>query len=130
MKIYFAHPMSTYGTSTEKKAIAKIKKHFGELAEVLNPSDEQFVAAIKVIYPHTGMCVFDLIAAKADIVVAMPYADGRHGAGVFSEITAAHRAGKKIFEISDAFIIEELNYFECEALSVSETRHRIRQAQK
>lgn len=125
-RVYFAHPMSTYGTFSEKLALKAIAKRFKGW-KIINPSDEEIVGAVRVLYPLAGMDLFDVIVSKADAVVAMPFKDGLHGAGVFSELTAANRARVPLYLIS-AFpdkAISELDYRSVVAASVNETRARI-----
>jgi hypothetical protein len=125
MRIYFAHPMSEYGTLLEKNAIAKISEMF-PTDQIVNPNSPDITSAVKTLYPLMGMDLFDSIARNSDMVVAMPFPDGKFGAGVYSEVAAAQRAGKKIMVIYPQDLeIHNLNFFNVEGLSVSETRERI-----
>ena len=43
MKIYYAHPIKTYGSKTESDDIAKIKEFMSDIedVEIINPSDKE-----------------------------------------------------------------------------------------
>jgi len=133
MRVYFAHPMTEYGTKLEARAIRAIEKRFkysaernSETLEVVNPSSDKICGAATALYPIAGMGLFDLLAQGCDATVAMPFPDGSYGAGVFSEISAAFRRGRPLCKIDpETLEISPLSFYEAHGLSVSETRARI-----
>jgi hypothetical protein len=127
MKIYFAHHMNEYGTALEERAIVAIKEHFASIGgELINPGSPEIGAAAKTLYPLVGMEMFDVIARNCDIVVAMPFIDGKFGAGVYSELLAARRAKRPLYRVDlETLQISPMDFLEIEGLSISETRKRI-----
>lgn len=129
-RLYFAHPMSEYRTPLERKALAAIRKRFPK-HEVVNPSDPIFCAAVDTLYPLTGFDLFDAVARYSNVVVAMPFSDYVHGAGVFSEIASAQRGGAKLFEIDPSTLrIKTLEFKKVRSLSVEQTKKRIKAAKE
>lgn len=126
MNIYFAHAMSTYGTIKEKKAIQTIQKRWVK-GIVLNPGDPAWEPHVRFLYPMCGMGMFNLIAQRADMIIAMPFQDGKFGAGVYSELAAANQMSIPMFLIDPKdFDISSLNFMDAQPLSVAETRARLK----
>lgn len=90
--VYFAHPISTYGSDQEETAIATL-----ELAgfEVVNPSDRVHHEAC-----GSDMTRWAALAATCDQGAAMPFADGAHGAGVGMEMATVLAQGKQVYEVA------------------------------
>ena len=124
-RLYFAHSMSTYGTPRERRALKLLRSRYPNF-EIVNPGAKRWQKHVEFFYPLCGMGLFDLIAARCDLVAAMPFAaDGAYGAGVYSEILSAHRAGVKLVRVNpDA--IAPLDFTEAVPLSVARTRYRIK----
>lgn len=120
--VYFAHPMSTYNTKREAKCIKQIKNRYPDWT-ILNPNDPIHHQACKAC--GGGMEYFALLVNRCDAVVALPFKDGEHGAGVYYEMNAAFQRKKTIYEIDpDEGIIKEVSLYDIRPLSISETRHR------
>lgn len=96
--IYYAHPMSWYGTDHEKADLQAIRGAFPE-AHVINPA-KLTAALVKWEHenPYVGVMAFFVDVVKnAEALVYRPFSDGKIGAGVAQEILAAHIWGLPIF---------------------------------
>src|SRR5690606_11353674 len=91
-KVYFAHPVSDYGTALQA---AVLKELASSWHEVENPDSPQHQEG----YRQHGMAYFEAIAATCDALAYLRFRDGTIGAGVAKEIAAAARAGRPIFEV-------------------------------
>lgn len=118
MKIYFAHPVTDYGTDREEKAVAAIK---GEGWDVENPNQPHH----QVGYDAGGMPYFERLAADCDALVFMRFPDGGIGAGVGKEIDAAQGAGHPIYELFDGDL-HSVYGMPTPVLSVEQTRATIK----
>lgn len=125
-RVYFAHPIVEYGTDREWRALKEISRAFKGY-EVVNPGDQDWQASVMGAIRLLHMDFFDAVAAKCDALVFMSYADGKVGAGVYSEIQAAARAGRKIYEVTgtaNRVRITRVEWKTIEPLSVAETKER------
>jgi hypothetical protein len=100
MKVYFAHPVSHYGTAFEEACLGvipgEIMDHLGvETVEVLNPNGDEHTR----LYKAEGFSYFHRLVAGCDAVVAAPYHDGVWGMGVYKEVLGAYEAGKPVFVV-------------------------------
>lgn len=84
-KIYFAHPVTDYGTPRQAEAVAYLSRQW----QVVNPDDPHHQAG----YAAEGMAYFERLAAGCDLLAFMRFPDGSIGAGVGKEIEAAKQAG-------------------------------------
>lgn len=84
MKIYFAHPVSDYGSEYERLCIKAIFSKWPD-AGVVNPNSPFHEREFK----KRGMEYFLEVVRGCDLVVATPFQDGRFGAGVWAEIQEA-----------------------------------------
>lgn len=130
-KLYFAHPINTYGTLLERELLNLIAEKWPE-HDILNPSDkvhQDFVAVIKKFDPDANvMPHFESLAASCDALVALPFGDGKWGARVWAEaekmlekggfVWVIHPASRKVTFVSRVPTERKL--------SVEETRSRIR----
>lgn len=118
--VYFAHPISTYCTPQEDRAIASLEAC--GLA-VVNPSDRR----------HQEACGNDMVnwaalAASCQSVAFMAFPDGAIGAGVIKEVESVLEQGKPVYEIShQTGAVRPVNDWpgKRRLLSVEETRARI-----
>jgi hypothetical protein len=118
--IYFAHPISTYCTPTEERAIRALERA-GFV--VVNPSDEV----------HQNSCGNDMVqwaklAGTCDAIALLPFEDGAIGAGVMKEVDTVHSHGKPVFKIDvDGGAFSPLSQWPQgeNILSVEDTRARI-----
>ncbi|OGZ04876.1 MAG: hypothetical protein A3C93_03450 [Candidatus Lloydbacteria bacterium RIFCSPHIGHO2_02_FULL_54_17] len=130
-KVYFAHPINTYGTPLEVELLALVKEKWPH-HEVVNPSDQVHidkVAELKKDDPKANvMPYFEALTASCDELVALPFADNMWGAGVWAEaekmlakggwVWVIHPDSRKVTYVPK--LLPELK------LSVDETRARIR----
>lgn len=116
-RVYFAHPVSDYGTARELDALAAIQREFpGWVIE--NPNTEAHAAA----YRERGMEHFAEVVGSCQSLVAWPFEDGAMGAGVWKEIEAA-RANKIPVYVLRSRIVPLVGTWD--VLSVEDTRARI-----
>ncbi len=105
VRVYFAHPMITYGSVREEEALEAIAKRF-PVAEIINPAD---------LGADVEMREFFQLVRDADVVVFIASTNGTIGRGVHSEVEHAKRLGKKVFllvsrtgEFHASFLIEQI----------------------
>lgn len=101
--IYYAHPMSWYGTDHEKADLQEIRLEWPGI-EIINPSDPKHVEAAQAIYARGGtsaevMVYFEDLVAGAEALVYRSFSDGKLGAGVSKEILTAHVNNRPIFRL-------------------------------
>jgi len=128
-KIYFAHPISTYGTNIEKESISILEENG---FDVLNPGakeqQDDFIIFRKN-NPNDYMKYFDDLVLRCDSFAYLPFRDDKIGAGIVYESDIASKNNMKIYKIDliNRIIIEvDFDYILKNRLSVDETRHRIR----
>lgn len=102
MKIYFAHPVTDYGTERQAKALAALRAHFvDDLGrrhfEIENPDQPHHQAG----YAEHGMEYFKAIVGECSHLAFMRFPDGSIGAGVGREINWAHIANLHVYEVFD-----------------------------
>ena len=112
LKIYYAHPVSTYGTKQEARDLETLQL-LG--VEVLNPNGGNHDKE----YKRQGMSYFTRIISDCDGLAFRGYADGAIPAGVAQEIVAAQAAEKIVFELPSAI--------HRRSLDVDETREYLSQ---
>lgn len=117
MNVYFAHPITDYGTEREVSAVNVIE---GAGWQVENPNQPHHQAG----YDAGGMQYFERLSAACDALVFMRFPDGSIGAGVGKEIDAARGAGKPIFELFGGRI-HSVDGTPTPVLSVEDTRATI-----
>ena len=128
-KLYFAHPINTYGTPFERECLLLIAEKFPDgHFEVVNPSDQihiDKVAELRKDDPKVNVMPYfiDLVNSCDDAVV-LPFLDGMWGAGVWAEADKIHQKGGVVW------VIHPENYYISLVprvrLTVEETRARIR----
>lgn len=126
MRIYFAHPISTYNTPQEKDWIKIIKNNLSEVYTIQNPNGEVHEDAYKQI----GMIYFTEMAKSCDIGVFLPFNGGHFGMGVYREILAMADQGKDLYSISKEGIMHELDFKDITPLSINDTRKFVRNERK
>lgn len=92
MRIYFAHPISEYGTAFEEAVLTALKSDW---LEVENPNAPHHQEG----YRQHGMAYFEGVIAGCDALAYLRFSDGTIGAGVGKEIAFAADAGKPIYEV-------------------------------
>ena len=99
--VYYAHPMSWYGTDAEKADLQLLRLNYDH---VINPSSEEIKQALEhyiKAHGHANIMQFfaDIVHHQADVVAFRPFSDGRIGAGVAREVFEAHIWGKELVRI-------------------------------
>ncbi|QIG75052.1 hypothetical protein EVC14_054 [Rhizobium phage RHph_I3_18] len=84
-RVYFAHPLSDYGTQRQRQAIDAIQAFYetrGHSIKIISPDAENHQEA----YKARGMPYFQGLIESCDDFVFMRFPDGSIGAGVGKEI--------------------------------------------
>lgn len=136
-KLYFAHPINTYGTPLERELLARIADRFPGY-EIVNPSDQihkDEVARLKKDDPKANvMPYFITLVGSCQVGVVLPFRDGMWGAGVWAEADQIYQNGGEVWVI-DPGNYEVMNippesqgasFVPRVRLTVEETRARIR----
>lgn len=99
-KIYFAHPKSTYGSEIEYKCIDLIEKSFPKCS-IINPANYQddFINYKKSNSDY--MEFFRQLINSCDMIVFLPFSDGKVGYGIIYEIDCIDP--EEIYEINLKF---------------------------
>lgn len=110
-RVYYAHPISMYGTALESMDICML-----ELLgfEVVNPNMSELDSA----YQLEGMAAFTRVIQTCDVLAFRSFRDGKISAGVGVEIQVAYDNYIQVFEIPQAYTPR--------VLSIEETRERLR----
>jgi len=98
MKVYYAHPISTYGTQSERRDLSRIKKAYPK-ADIINPGDpdvqEDYEGWLAENAEANPMHFFKNIVRQANIVVYTGKTPG-----VKYEIKKAKEAGIPVIELT------------------------------
>ena len=132
VKIYFAHPINTYGTFIEYACLSLLRSLFPD-AEIVNPSDEkhkQMVKALKAADPEANVMSYFLeLVNGCDAVAILPFSDGMIGAGAYDEAVVGKEAGGSVWIISlDPLSISRARDRDLHSgrkLSIEDTRARV-----
>lgn len=97
MKVYYARPISLYGTEQEKRDLSLLNKMVdgNVLWDIVNPNKEELAER----YKTEGMDVFLKAIEDCDGLVYRSFPDGKISAGVKKEIDRAIELGKFVFEL-------------------------------
>lgn len=121
-KVYFAHPMASYGSKREKDVLRLIEAAFDGW-KVINPNSRVHQKACEII----GFRYFPLLVSSCDAVVAIPHKDGMFGSGTYQEILAAVDAKIKIYTVKarpgESPRLTSLAYKNVTPLSIQETKN-------
>ncbi|MCK9351277.1 MAG: hypothetical protein WCT49_04445 [Candidatus Paceibacterota bacterium] len=127
-KLYFAHPINTYGTELEKELLVKITDAFPDW-EIENPNQEKYRLGYEAwVKEHgRGMEYFyrQVLPGCAGCIV-LPFRDGMWGAGVFGEARRFNECACPLWIITFDGNIKTAGIDPSLALSVKETVERIR----
>lgn len=93
--VYYAHPMSWYGTEPERADLQLLATEF---ETVINPGASDVKLAFSH-WQHTPMEFFLNLVSTADALVYRTFTDGKIGAGVAQEILHALIHNKAIIRI-------------------------------
>lgn len=136
-KIYFAHPISMYGTAEEAAIVAALKSGGYEVENPSDPVHAQAVPKIRAQFSDAAagsaavMQYFVGICNACEAVAFSPFPDGSIGAGVVKEVQSfLDRGAPAHVVVSENGHVslrqaESLDEFRC--LSVEETRSMLRQ---
>lgn len=134
-KVYYAHPMSWYGTKAETEDLEVLSAQFDE---VLNPNQPSFDRQVKELYRqgqgHRVMEPFMKAVRSCDALAFRPFYGGKIGAGVAREALEAllwdkpvYRFGRGMMGISVLYPVMIGDFdLASNVLSIEETRARIR----
>lgn len=105
MKVYFAHPISSYGSGQEKQIVLALQA-MG--LTVVNPNDQEHQDKVKEIQEKFSdrneasrlvMEYFISICRPCDGCIILPFPDGSLGAGIVKEVRSFMDQGKKVQEV-------------------------------
>lgn len=100
MKLYYAHPMSLYGSKIEQSDL-KTLESLGY--EIINPSDPKIVEECNNYKEKHGndniMNYFSDLVIKSDCLVFRSFPDGKIPSGIVAEIKTAIDNNKPVFEL-------------------------------
>ena len=126
MKIYFAHPVTDYGTERQAKAIAALERHWRENRrqpiEIENPDREHHQEG----YAKRGMDYFKEVVESCWSLAFMRFPNGAIGAGVGREIEWALNRSGHVYEVFDGGIYLARD-MPTPVLSVEDTRALLRE---
>lgn len=111
LKVYYAHPLSLYGTLQEKRDI-QLLLNLG--LDVLNPNEQQHQEG----YKKEKMEYFRKIVRACDVFAFRAFPDGKIGAGIIKELE---------FFGTDKPIVELPHSISCRILTVEQTRDYLKQ---
>jgi hypothetical protein len=97
MKVYYARPISLYGTKQEERDLAMLNKMVdgNVLWDIVNPNKAELAER----YKKEGMDVFLEAVKDCNGLVYRSFPDGKISAGVKKEIDKAIELGKWVFEL-------------------------------
>lgn len=140
LKIYFAHPITTYGTQVEQDVLDAIKRWVGADTEVVNPNQLVHQENYRSLFVDVDTRArafeyFLYLARQCNFCVFLPFEDRLIGSGVAAEIqTFFDRFGTeaRVYEwipVDNHFRMRHQDYFATpgRVLTVEETRKRINQ---
>lgn len=127
-KLYYMHPISTYGTSLEDEQIELISSLFPGWV-IINPNRPEHQEGYRLLEKETGngMPYFTELAAQCQGGIMLPFRDGKIGAGVFKEAVRLIQNDCPVWELTfDGKLSKVDTLDESRKLSVEETIERIR----
>ncbi len=136
-RVYFGHPINTYGTELENYLLDKIflAGFFNGIFEgwtVENPNQKHHQENCQTWKEKTGNAMnyfYECVLPECHAGIFLPFCDGKWGAGVFGEADWLVKHDCPIWEINHYGRIRKIECFqEIPFLNVEETRKRIRDA--
>jgi len=130
-KIYFGHPMNTYGTPLEARLLAAIELAFPWMY-IENPNQPRHQEGCRRQEAETGNPMryfFEKVLPGCRAGIFLPFRDGMWGAGVFGEAIVLMEQECPIWEISPGGVIARICDLDGSLeLSIDETLARIKTA--
>lgn len=122
-RLYFAHPVTSYGTQQEADAIADISRNLARppLWEIVNPNEPSHDEG----YARLGMPYFIELCDGCDECVFMAFPSGKVGAGVAAEVQSFLDRGRPVSEYRGSSVSSAVESIEGRVLSVEMTRWQI-----
>lgn len=128
--IYFAHPVSDYGTAHEAACLAAIEAAYATAdvdVDVYNPNCPAGARA----YERYGMAYFEQVVGMCSALVFRSFGDGAIGAGVATEVARAFTLGIPVFELVEGshshrlHMVPRAHLDPARVLDVPQTRARL-----
>lgn len=92
-KLYFAHPIGTYGSHTEALAMIDLKKLFPQY-DIINPADTRHQQLAR-----RSSSYFNELLNQCDCLVYIPFADGKIGIRTARDIAEMLKKNGEVHEI-------------------------------
>lgn len=128
-KLYFAHPVNTYGTELEAELISAIRQRFPNL-NIENPGLEKHQEGYQRYREEYGDGMeyfFREVLPECSGVVFLAFRDGKIPAGVAREVSYFMNKGMLVWQITPEAEIRSTFYLkEEDILDVPQTVERIR----
>mgnify|MGYP001562707402 FL=1 len=127
-RIYFGHPINTYDTQLERFLLAQIAACFPNL-EIENPNQKHHADGYRRYSASGGKGMdyyFREVLPACTEGIFLPFRDGAWGAGVFGEAKYLADRGCPICQMTHEGFISSVDLDSIRALTVEETRFRIR----
>lgn len=128
MKIYFAHPMSMYGTQFEALCVSALEDRYGK-GSVVNPNAPEHKAAYQARKAATGegMSYFlDTVLPGCDAVAFVACRDGMITSGVAMEVEWFRERGLPVLELGLSLVMHFGADYTMRTLSREESKARVR----
>jgi len=135
-KLYFAHPINTYNSDLEEYLVEIVQEYFAAW-EIENPNQQKHQDGYKKFREEkgNGMRYFtEEVLPECRGIIALPFRDGKWGAGVAKEVLYFLENKLSAWQISlkgQLVVVVDLlpeDLGEDMILSVEETRARLRDA--
>lgn len=124
-KIYFAHPITDYGTERQATALAALRQELDDIGQghvmIENPDQPHHQAG----YAAGGMDYFKGVVDECWSLAFMRFPDGGIGAGVAREVRWAAVSGKALWEVFAGKVYRPVYWPITPVLSVEDTRSTI-----
>lgn len=107
MKLYFAHPISSYGTPQERRLVDFLTAVGHEVINPNAPEHQAHAARIRAASSdpkNAGrevMAYFIALARRCDMCAVLPFPDGKIGAGIVAEAASFLERGAGVYEVGD-----------------------------
>ena len=128
-RLYFGHPINTYGTAFEDELLSRIRASFPDW-EIENPNQprhQEGYVEWKRTHGSGMRYYYERVLPDCHGGIFLPFRDGAWGAGVHGEAKFLSQADKPVWLISPHGFIEPVrDVGAVYALTVEETRRRIR----